>query len=172
MVIPEPADVPPAPGTSTPAAPPPTAPVTAIATVPPPPEAMPKPAIPDLPIPPAPAPVPDRNFQQPARVLFFEPDAYKLAPRYRPTLEAHARKLKASPSLRLVIESYTDSRGAADYNLALSKKRAETVAKQLVAMGVARHRIELVHHGERGAVEGARNDVATAADRRVELRYR
>ncbi|HUG23956.1 OmpA family protein [Piscinibacter sp.] len=146
--------------------------MTAIDAVPPPPEAVPKPPIPDVPVPPAPAPVPASEVQQPARVLFFEPDAYKLAPRYRPTLEAHARKLKASPALRLVIEAYTDNRGAADYNLALSKKRAETVAKQLVAMGVARHRIELVHHGERGATKGARNDVATAGDRRVELRYR
>jgi len=165
MVIPEPADVPPAPGTSTPAAPPPTAPVTAIDTVPPPPDAAPKPPVPDLPVPSAPPSAPVKAASEPARVLFFEPDAYKLAPRYRPTLEAHARKLKSSPALRLVIESYTDSRGAADYNLALSKKRAETVAKQLVGMGVARHRIELVHHGERSAV-------ATAEDRRVELRYR
>jgi peptidoglycan-associated lipoprotein len=125
-----------------------------------------------MPAPPPPPAAVVKAPPEPPRVLYFEPDAYKLSPRYRPTLEAHARKLKASPNLQLVIRAYTDARGAYDYNLALSKKRAETVAKQLVAMGVPPRRLELAHHGERRATAGGRTGRATAEDRRVELIYR
>jgi peptidoglycan-associated lipoprotein len=105
------------------------------------------------------------------RVIFFERDAYKVDDSYRPMLEAHARRMKAMPSLRLLIEAYADRHGANEYNLALSRKRAETVMKQLVALGVPPERMEIAGHGE--VRHTARNGMHEAAsDRRVELVYR
>lgn len=121
---------------------------------------------------PAAAPPPAAEPPAPPRqVLYFKPDAYKLDAADMPRLEAHARRLKASPALHLVIQAYADWRGDKDYNLALSKKRAQTVARQLVAMGAPPGQIEIGYHGERSQHEG-RSERAVAADRRVELSYR
>ena len=148
------------------------------------PAAGPAPAAPSVaaaPAPPAapvaasrPAPPPSSSTAPPqpplAQTLYFEPDAYKIDGRHRAALQAHARRLKGSPAVRMRIEAHTDRRGARDYNLALSKKRAETVAKFLVAQGVAAERLDIAYHGEgpRGGANAAR---AAAAARRVELRY-
>jgi outer membrane protein OmpA-like peptidoglycan-associated protein len=102
-----------------------------------------------------------------ADVLYYEPDAYKLEPRERALLVAHARRLKASPTLRLVIRAYADGSGPAEYNLALSRKRAETVARFLRAQGVAPEQLEIAYHGAASAGQHVAAD-----DRRVELQYR
>jgi peptidoglycan-associated lipoprotein len=102
-------------------------------------------------------------------VIYFKPDAYKFEPAYRPVLEARARTLKALPNLHLVIQAWSDPRGARDYNLALSRKRAETVAKFLVALGVQEQQLEVVAHGER---QDAQASHRAFSERRVELQYR
>jgi peptidoglycan-associated lipoprotein len=109
---------------------------------------------------------------EPPAVIYFKPDAYKFEPAYQPMLAAHAKKLKAAPNLHLVIQAFSDPRGARDYNLALSKKRAQTVARFLVAQGVPQDRLELVVHGEPQVRDSSSERVARAADRRVELQYR
>ena len=101
-------------------------------------------------------------------VIYFKSDAYKVEPSYRPMLAAHAKRLKAASGLHLLIQSWADRRGARDYNLALSKKRAETVARALVEEGAPADRLEVVAHGERTA---ATRRIAPG-DRRVELQYR
>jgi outer membrane protein OmpA-like peptidoglycan-associated protein len=123
--------------------------------------------------PPASAPPPAAAPAAPSRqVLYFKPDAYKLDAVDLPRLEAHAQRLKAAPGLHLVIQAYADWRGDKDYNLALSKKRAQTVARQLVAMGAPPGQIEIVYHGERRGQQEGRSERDVAADRRVELSYR
>jgi len=121
-------------------------------------------------------PVVAKNVPEPAaeppEVLYFKSDGYKIAPADLPRLEAHARRLKASPALRLGIHAYADGWGDSDYNLALSKKRAQTVARQLVAMGASADQLDLVYHGERKATREGRKTRPAATDRRVELVYR
>jgi len=127
--------------------------------------------------PPAPAPKehPNAESQRSAalpRAIYFGRDAYKVDASYRPALEAHARKLNGSPSLRLEIQAFADTRGPREYNLALSKKRAETVMKALIAMGVPRRQLRITNHGESRRVAERSSGKATPADRRVELVYR
>jgi peptidoglycan-associated lipoprotein len=107
-----------------------------------------------------------------ANVIYFQHDAYKLDDSYRSVLEAHARRMRLHPSLRLRLEATTDAQGPLEYNRALSRKRAETVMRELVALGVPAARIEIAGLGEaRHAGRGAGHD-GNAADRRVELIYR
>jgi peptidoglycan-associated lipoprotein len=166
-VIAVPADLP-APPAAEPAQPPPepvaAAEPAASAAAPEPPastavtEASPAPAPP-----PAPAAAPEPARPQRAAVIYFKPDAYKVDARYRELLRSHARRLKANPRLHMIIEAHADGRGQRDYNLALSKKRAETVAKHLKAQGVPARQLEIVYRGEGGGERVA------AAERRVEL---
>jgi outer membrane protein OmpA-like peptidoglycan-associated protein len=69
--------------------------------------------------------------------LYFEYDKAELHPRAQKQLEIVAELLKANPTRKLRIAGHTDDKGADDYNLRLSSTRAESVKKQLAAMGVS-----------------------------------
>ncbi|WP_280155577.1 OmpA family protein [Piscinibacter sp. XHJ-5] len=168
-IIPPPADLP-APPPETPAASAPArgeapAPAEASPVEPPAPTVQAEAAAPPPAPPPAPTPVAMPQPPRRADVLYFKSDAYKVDGRYRALLESHARRLKAEPRLHLIIEAHADSRGDREYNLALSKKRAETVAKHLRQLGVPARQLEIVYRGEPGGERVA------AAERRVELLY-
>jgi OOP family OmpA-OmpF porin len=77
--------------------------------------------------------------------------------------------LKQEGSVDIVVEGHTDSVGTDQYNLGLSRRRAETVQTYLVDHGVARSRITAEGMGESKPV--ASNDSADgrAQNRRVEL---
>ncbi|BCW88862.1 Peptidoglycan-associated lipoprotein [Alphaproteobacteria bacterium SO-S41] len=64
--------------------------------------------------------------------LYFDFDEAVLKPESGPTLDEIAKLLNADPNLKLNIVGHTDNRGAADYNLSLSKRRAAAVVEALV----------------------------------------
>lgn len=68
--------------------------------------------------------------------LYFEYDQATLHPRAQKQLEIVAGLLKSDPNKKLKIAGHTDDKGTDDYNLNLSRARAETVKVQLVALGV------------------------------------
>jgi len=84
-------------------------------------------------------------------------------------LIAVARVLKLAPDRAIRVEGYADSLGEADYNEALSQRRANNVMDWLVAHNIADVRLTAVGRGERDPV--ATNDTAEgrAMNRRVQL---
>jgi outer membrane protein OmpA-like peptidoglycan-associated protein len=54
----------------------------------------------------------------------------------------------ANPSLQLVVEGHTDSRGDADFNRNLSEMRAHEIVGWLVSEGVDASRLEAIGYGE------------------------
>ncbi len=68
--------------------------------------------------------------------LYFEYDQATLHPRAQKQLDIVAGLLKSDPNKKLKIAGHTDDKGTDDYNLNLSRARAETVKVQLVALGV------------------------------------
>jgi outer membrane protein OmpA-like peptidoglycan-associated protein len=71
----------------------------------------------------------------------------------QPKLDEIAKALKENPNIASVtITGYTDRLGTDDYNLALSKRRAESVQLYLMRMGVDRSRLTVVGKGEADAV--------------------
>jgi outer membrane protein OmpA-like peptidoglycan-associated protein len=69
--------------------------------------------------------------------LYFEYDQATLHPRAQKQLDIVAGLLKSDPNKKLHIEGHTDDKGTDDYNIQLSRARAETVKLQLVALGVS-----------------------------------
>jgi OmpA-OmpF porin, OOP family len=57
--------------------------------------------------------------------IYFDTDKAVLKPESRPTLEQIARLLASQPQLKVFIVGHTDNQGAYDYNLDLSRRRAE-----------------------------------------------
>lgn len=68
--------------------------------------------------------------------LYFEYDQAQLHPRAQKQLEIVASLLKSDATRKLQIAGHTDAKGPEDYNIQLSQSRAESVKKQLVALGV------------------------------------
>jgi hypothetical protein len=64
------------------------------------------------------------------------------------TLEGIQGILQEYPKLKLQIEGHTDSRGSDDYNLSLSKKRAESIRQWLIKNGVEERRLTAEGKGE------------------------
>lgn len=104
------------------------------------------------------------------RVVYFDFDSFAVRSDAQPVIEGHAKVLVASKATRLVLEGHTDERGGREYNLALGQKRAESVARSLVLLGVTEAQLEAVSFGkERPAAEG-RDEAAWEKNRRVELK--
>lgn len=77
--------------------------------------------------------------------------------------------LQKHPQRKAVIEGYTDSQGAADANVGLSKRRADAVRAVLVAQGIGAERLDTRGYGE--AHPASTNDTAAGRqmNRRVEV---
>jgi outer membrane protein OmpA-like peptidoglycan-associated protein len=109
--------------------------------------------------------------------LSFAPGKTSLTHKDRKTLRDLAKLLNdALVSDRpIAVEGHTDSIGAAAYNLELSKKRAQTVAQELIFNQIPAERITVIGYGEQHPAEsntnpdGSDNPTARAKNRRVEV---
>ena len=68
--------------------------------------------------------------------IYFESNSSELKPASKQSLNKLFKTLLANPSLRIEIGGHTDSEGSAEYNLALSQKRAQAVVDYLINLGI------------------------------------
>ncbi|MFN8625806.1 MAG: TonB-dependent receptor [Candidatus Binatia bacterium] len=103
------------------------------------------------------------------RSVHFDFDKATLKADAKPILDEAVQVLKQEGSVDIIVEGHTDSVGTDQYNLGLSRRRAETVRTYLVDHGIAKSRITAEGMGEAKPV--ASNDTADgrAQNRRVEL---
>ncbi len=87
-------------------------------------------------------------------------------------LAAVADNLNRYPNSTVVVVGHTDNTGPADYNLNLSKRRADSVASILITDGVAASRIQTVGIGEDQPIATNRTAAGRAKNRRVEILIR
>ncbi len=81
-----------------------------------------------------------------------------------------AKLLKAFPDLRVLIVGHTDSTGDREYNMGLSRRRAEAVVKSLRDhYGIAASRLIPAGVGMLAPVASNRTEEGRAKNRRVEL---
>lgn len=101
--------------------------------------------------------------------IFFDFDKYTLKPASFPELNRLAEYLQKHGKVRISVDGHADSTGPGDYNMGLSKRRAEAVANYLVKKGVDKSRIVIRYFGEtkpaasNATIEGRRKN------RRVEF---
>jgi len=104
------------------------------------------------------------------RQLQFEFDSDQLTDEDKVVLDEVAGNLTVLGFVGGTIEGHTDSEGEEDYNLDLSKRRAQTVASYLEAKGIARGRIKVVGMGESMPISDNDTEEGRALNRRVVLR--
>jgi outer membrane protein OmpA-like peptidoglycan-associated protein len=102
--------------------------------------------------------------------IYFDTDKAVLRPESRPTLEEIAKLLRAQPKLQVFIVGHTDSQGAFDHNMDLSRRRAEAIAAELVkSHGIAQGRLRTAGVGFLAPVGPNATEDGRALNRRVEL---
>ena len=74
--------------------------------------------------------------------------------------------------INLYIEGYSSSDGSDNYNLMLSKKRAESVKSYLVKIGVDENRLEVVGYGESNPIGDNDNPMGRSMNRRVQFKLK
>lgn len=107
-------------------------------------------------------------------VIYFEFDSSDVLPEFKKVVAAHAAYIYANPEAVVFLEGHADERGSIEYNVALGKRRADSVATMLKLLGVSSASLpddQIVSYGEsRPAVRGSMES-AWSKNRRVEFRY-
>jgi peptidoglycan-associated lipoprotein len=88
------------------------------------------------------------NAQKPLAPVFFALDSFQLRDDARPVAQKNADWMKKWTSTRIMIEGHADSRGTAEYNLALGERRAAAVRDYLVNLGIPANRLQIVSKGK------------------------
>ena len=102
--------------------------------------------------------------------IYFDTAKADLKPESRAALDEIAALLAADPGLGLVVVGHTDNVGSLDNNMALSGRRAEAVARALIAdYGIDAGRLLAWGVGYLALVASNRGKAGRALNRRVEL---
>lgn len=105
------------------------------------------------------------------RSVYFGFDSYAVDAQYQPLVQMHAQYLTGHGQQRIRIEGNTDSRGSAEYNLALGQRRSVAVAQELVQQGVNQAQIEAVSFGKEHPKASGASESAYAENRRADINY-
>lgn len=101
--------------------------------------------------------------------LLFDFDSSVLRAESKRNLDNLAANLSSFGDSKLLLVGHTDSQGADDYNLDLSRRRATAVASYLEAQGVSAARVETTGRGESEPIASNDDDAGRQQNRRVEI---
>jgi len=102
--------------------------------------------------------------------IYFDTDKAVIKPESRPTLDQIAKLLAGQPQLNVFIVGHTDNQGNFDYNLDLSRRRAEAIAAELVkSYRIVQGRLRTAGVGFLAPVGSNASESGRALNRRVEL---
>lgn len=107
--------------------------------------------------------------------IYYELNAYELLPEAKITLDKVVKVMKDNPAITIEISSHTDSRATADYNLKLSKKRAQVTYEYILSKGISKSRLSAVGYGEQKLLNKCKDSVECteeehAKNRRTEFK--
>ena len=104
--------------------------------------------------------------------LLFDFDKATLKPDAERLLAAGVQRMQNDPSLQADIVGHTDNVGTEEYNMGLSKRRAEAVRNHMIAKGIAANRLSVSWKGESQPIAPNTTEEGRAQNRRVEVTLR
>lgn len=106
-----------------------------------------------------------------ARDILFEFNKDAVNAEFLQTLARLVDYLKRPPGFKMmVVEGHTDSVGSDEYNQKLSERRAASVRKALVELGVPAEKVQSIGYGESQPIADNGNYQGRALNRRVEFK--
>jgi peptidoglycan-associated lipoprotein len=88
-----------------------------------------------------------------------------------PVVEAHAKFLTEHADIKIAVQGNCDERGSREYNLALGQRRADSVKRAMVLLGVTEKQIESVSFGAEKPVAFGQDEESWAKNRRSDMVY-
>lgn len=98
----------------------------------------------------------------------FEFNEFGLSDSARTALDRNAECIRFK-NLAVTLGGHADERGTEEYNIVLAGKRASSVQRYLVGLGVAERQLKTVSYGEERPLDRASTEDAWAKNRRVEF---
>ena len=102
--------------------------------------------------------------------VLFDFDSATLTAAGKSALDGYVADLKNGDKV-VTIAGYTDSTGPEEYNLGLSKRRAESAKAYFIKKGVPANRLKTKGYGETNFVADNGTAAGRAQNRRIELEY-
>jgi outer membrane protein OmpA-like peptidoglycan-associated protein len=111
----------------------------------------------------------DRDAYSFSLKINYETDQYALRSDMRPSLNQLIELLKVDNRLQLTIIGHTDNQSTTDYNLTLSRNRAETIYNYLIANGIHPNRLKFDGKGQSEPLFANTSEAFRKENRRVEF---
>ncbi len=108
----------------------------------------------------------DLNNEKPLSDAFFALDSAQIGDDSKSALQKDADWMKRWAATKVMVEGHADSRGTAEYNLALGERRASAVRDYLVNLGVGASRITVVSKGKESPFCTEENETCWQQNRR------
>ena len=102
--------------------------------------------------------------------ITFKTDSADINSSFYPVLNSVAKVLNKYSNSTVMVSGHTDSTGSADYNLNLSRERAQSVASYLQGQGVKASRFEVLGLGSSNPIASNASAAGRAQNRRVEIK--
>ena len=103
--------------------------------------------------------------------IYYAYGDYSIGEEGKAVLDKAADALTDYPKLMLEISSHTDSQSSSEFNMGLSKKRAQTAVDYLVKKGISRSRLKATGYGETRLLNKCEDGVeCTDAEHKVNRR--
>ncbi len=99
--------------------------------------------------------------------ILFAHDSYEINPIFAHQIQTMSEFLKTYQSASIEIQGYTSKVGTNEYNMELSKKRAEAVEQKLLSYGISPNRVRIVGYGESRLEDPGDSPAADAVNRKV-----
>ena len=101
--------------------------------------------------------------------VFFPTNQFSISDNSKISLDKLTKVFNLYPETNILLEGHTDNVGSAEYNLALSQKRANAVGNYLKAQGIPPARLTIKWYGETQPKVDNLTAENRAANRRVEF---
>lgn len=96
-------------------------------------------------------------------------DEYKVAKSSYPILDRIINIMKHNSDVKIEIAAHTDNIGSFEYNMDLSRKRAQSIMDYMVSRGIPKDRLKAVGYGESRPIASNQTESGRQKNRRVEF---
>ena len=91
--------------------------------------------------------------------IYYELGDYKFDASGQKVLDKVITVLQSNPKLMIELSSHTDSRASDEFNLALSKKRAQFAVDYIISKGIDKKRLKAIGYGETKLLNKCANNI-------------
>lgn len=102
--------------------------------------------------------------------IFFEFDSFEIKPESFSEINKVIRFLNENPRLSIEITGHTDNQGSEQYNLQLSRNRAQAVVRYLIDHGISAKRVNFKGAGSSSPIADNTSEAGQRKNRRIEFK--